>query len=90
MPILGAVTDDRRILDQKHLDTKKQLQEAAKNIEGNSMYASHQARFSPKLNELKGKRIDVFFLWEMMMQRVLNANGVRELLSITFPITHQL
>ena len=32
MPILGTMTDDRRKLDQKHLDTKKNVREVAEKL----------------------------------------------------------
>ena len=71
MKIIGRMTDNRRRLDKKHLDTKKKVREAAKNLsrervereQVNIIYAYNQAWFSPKLNELKGKGIDVF--WPM-------------------------
>ena len=69
IPILGTMTDRMRMLDKVHLATEQRILEAATKLakertvrgEENSMYASHQSWFAPKIDELVGRRIDV--LW---------------------------
>ncbi len=69
VPVLGTITDERRMLDANHFKTDQDMKDVAMRLacerkardDDTSIYATYQQWDIPKPNELVGRRIDIFW-----------------------------